>query len=129
MRLTPLLLGIGVAFVAAQSAHAQDPVKVSPGLYKILLENDQVRVLEFRIPPGQKEAMHHHPASVVYVLSDGRAKSTTPKGETQIIESKSGQAVWMDSVTHSWEPIVGDGHVVIVEVKRPAGRPAQAKKP
>ena len=46
------------------TAHAQDPVKTSPQYYKVLLENDQVRVLEYRLKAGEKEAMHSHPAGV-----------------------------------------------------------------
>jgi hypothetical protein len=43
------LLAIGI------TAFAQDPVKISPQFYKLLLENDQVRVLEYRLKPGEKE--------------------------------------------------------------------------
>ena len=39
-------------------AFAQDPVKTSPQFYKVLLENDQVRVIEYRLKAGEKEAMH-----------------------------------------------------------------------
>ncbi|PYJ67167.1 MAG: hypothetical protein DME76_15800, partial [Verrucomicrobia bacterium] len=52
-------LAIGV------TASAQDPVKTSPQYYKVLLENDQVRVLEYRLKPGEKEPTHSHPAGVV----------------------------------------------------------------
>src|SRR5207248_2474521 len=55
----------------ANYSGAQDPLKASPQYYKILLENDRVRVLEYRLKPGEKEAMHSHPAGVVYVLSGG----------------------------------------------------------
>jgi hypothetical protein len=46
-----MLLAVGVT----RSATAQDPVKLSPKMYKVLLENDQVRVLEFRAKPGESE--------------------------------------------------------------------------
>ena len=113
--------------MAVRAARAQDPVRVSPGLYKVLLENDQVRVLEFSLKPGQKEAMHSHRASVVYTLSDGKAKSTTPDGKSVIIESKAGQAVWAEPTTHAWESIAGDGHVIIVELKGSSAGPAKKK--
>jgi hypothetical protein len=57
--------------VLCTTAHAQDPVKTSPQYYKVLLENDQVRVLEYRLKAREKEPMHSHPAGVVYVLSGG----------------------------------------------------------
>jgi hypothetical protein len=67
---------------------AQDPVKRSPKYYNVLLENKEVRVLEYRLKAGEKEPMHSHPAGVVYVLSgatlkfsypDGRRKTTLPR--------------------------------------------------
>ena len=65
------------------TAHAQDPVKTSPQYYKVLLENDQVRVLEYRLKAGEKEAMHSHPAGVVYVLSGAKLKFSYPEGRTE----------------------------------------------
>jgi hypothetical protein len=43
-----------------------DPVKVAPKMYKVLLENHRVRVLEARVKPGVTAPMHSHPGSVVY---------------------------------------------------------------
>jgi beta-alanine degradation protein BauB len=51
--------------VSHTPASTQDPVKLSPQYYKVLLDNDQVPVLEFRIKPGEKEPMYSHPAAVV----------------------------------------------------------------
>ena len=90
-----LMLVAGSLLAVATAAHAQDAVKVSPHLYKVLLENDQVRVIEFRAKPGQKEAMHSHPAAVVYLLSTGKSRSTTPDGRSEIFEGKAGTSVCM----------------------------------
>jgi quercetin dioxygenase-like cupin family protein len=62
---------------------AQDPVTTSPQFYKVLLDNDQVRVLEYRLKPGEKEPMHSHPAGVVYVLSGATLKFSYPGGRTE----------------------------------------------
>jgi hypothetical protein len=45
--------------ISSVGTRAQDPVKQSPQYYKVLLENDQVRVLEYRLKPGEKEPMHN----------------------------------------------------------------------
>src|SRR5256885_16705577 len=58
--------------VACTTAHGQDPVTTSPQYYKVLFENDQVRVLEYRLKAGEKEPMHSHPVGVVYVLSGAK---------------------------------------------------------
>jgi hypothetical protein len=65
---------LSLLFLICIAVSAQDPVKTSPQYYKVLLENDQVRVLEYRLKPGEKEAMHSHPAGVVYVLSGAALK-------------------------------------------------------
>src|SRR5438132_4159653 len=54
---------ISLVAVLCTTAHAQDPVKTSPQYYKVLLENDQVRVLEYRLKAGEKESVHLHPAA------------------------------------------------------------------
>jgi len=47
-----------------------DPVKQSPQYYKVRVDNDRVRVLEYHLPSGQREAMHSHPPGVVFITSD-----------------------------------------------------------
>ena len=119
MRRSAFLLLTLLVLGGAKRALAQDPVRLSPNLYKVVLENDQVRVLEYRVKPGDKEPMHSHPAAVVHVFTDGKAKATTPDGKSQIIESKAGETIWSEPVTHAWEYIgPGDGRVLIVELKK-----------
>ena len=40
-----------VAAIIVEASSAQDPVEVSPDLYEVLLDNDQVRILEVTYPP------------------------------------------------------------------------------
>jgi quercetin dioxygenase-like cupin family protein len=58
--------------LAFSTVLAQDVTKVAggPETHKVILDNDQVRVLDARIQPGQKLAMHSHPANVVYYVTD-----------------------------------------------------------
>ena len=51
MRRRSMLLLVTITVGVARVALAQDPVKLSPTMYKVLLDNDQVRVLEFRASP------------------------------------------------------------------------------
>ena len=76
------------------------PVKVAPDSYKVLLENDQVRVLEVRIKQGTKSEMHSHPRSVAICLNDQRLKFTFPNGKSEDTDLKRGQAVWLDGISH-----------------------------
>ena len=114
------LLIIPLLALACTAAHGQDPITTSPNYYKVLLENDQVRVLEYRLKPGEKEPMHSHPAGVVYVLSDAKAKFTYPDGRTDEKTAHTGEAIWREPTTHAVENI-GDTetHVIAIDFKTP----------
>jgi beta-alanine degradation protein BauB len=104
--------------VVCTTAYAQDPVKTSPRYYKVLLENDRVRVLEYRLKPGEKEAMHSHPAGVVYVLSGTKLKVTYPDGRTEERGATAGETIWREPTTHALEN-VGDteAHAIAIDLK------------
>jgi quercetin dioxygenase-like cupin family protein len=89
------------------SADAQDPVKTSPQYYKVLLENDLVRVLEYRLKAGEKEPMHSHPTGVVYVLSGAKLRFSYPDGRTEERTAATGETIWREPTTHAVEN-VGD---------------------
>jgi quercetin dioxygenase-like cupin family protein len=96
-----------------------DAVKVAPDSYKVLLENDQVRVLEVRIKQGAKSEMHSHPRSVAICLNDQRLKFTFPNGKSEDADLKRGQAVWLDRLSHAVENIgTEDVSSVVVELKK-----------
>src|SRR4051812_43392322 len=91
--------------LACTSTQGQDPVITSPNYYKVLLENHQVRVLEYRLKPGEKEAMHSHPAGVVYVLSGARVRFTYPDGRSEERPAAAGETFWREPTTHGVENI------------------------
>jgi quercetin dioxygenase-like cupin family protein len=62
---------------------AQDPVKVDPTHYKVLIDNAAVRVLKVSYGGGSKSVMHEHPDSIVVVLDGGKIKFTMPDGTSQ----------------------------------------------
>ncbi len=112
-----VLLALVVVF-AAGTLWAQDPVKVAPNNHKVLLENDQVRVLDFHSKAGEKISMHWHPNYVVYAISGGKTKFTSPDGKVTERESKAGQATWREAETHASEYAgTGEAHAVLVELK------------
>jgi quercetin dioxygenase-like cupin family protein len=100
-------------------SHHDDAVKVAPDSYKVLIENDQVRVLEVRIKQGAKSEMHSHPRSVAICLNDQRLKFTFPNGKSEDADLKRGQAVWLDALSHAVENIgTEDVSSVVVELKK-----------
>ena len=85
----------------------------------VRFENDRVRVLELRLKPGEREAMHTHPQYVLYALTDYRVKNTSADGTVRVFSRKRGDVFWGEPVTHGGEN-VGDTEVraVIVELKQ-----------
>lgn len=125
----PVLFLTGCLCLAASTAFAQDPAKVTPGTHKVILENDRVRVLDVRVKPGQKVPTHSHPAYVVYALSDFKVKFTYPGGKTAELAGKAGEASWREAETHAAENVgTTELHVLNVELKEAAKKPAPAKK-
>ena len=105
-------------FVACLTTQAQDPVTTSPQYYKVLLENDQVRVVEYRLQAGEKEPMHSHPAGVVYVLSGATLRFSYPDGRTEEKTAATGETIWRDPVTHAVENIrKTEAHALAIDLK------------
>ena len=80
------------------SEHA---VVVAPHIYKVMFENDQLRVLEVRMKPGDESAMHSHPAYLVYALTGGKVKMTSGNGESAEVDIASGDVMWREAEEHS----------------------------
>jgi hypothetical protein len=60
---------------------ADDATRVAPDIYKVLLDNDTVRVLSVLIRPGQRTKMHSHPGYALrYPLTTAKTRSTAPDG-------------------------------------------------
>src|SRR6266478_4463316 len=96
---------ISLLAVACTTAHGQDPVTASPKYYKVLFENEQVRVLEYRLKAGEKEPMHSHPGGVVYVLSGAKLKFSYPDGRTEERAADTGETIWREPTTRAVENI------------------------
>ena len=99
--------------------HHDDAVKVAPDSYKVLLENDAVRVLKVQIKQGAKSEMHSHPRSVAICLNDQRLKFTFPNGKTEKADLERDQAVWLDGISHAVQNVgTEDVSSVVVELKK-----------
>ena len=108
-----------VLLFAAGTVRAQDPVKVAPDHFKVLLENARVRVLDFHASAGTKIPLHSHPAYISYSISGaGKTKFTSADGKVTEPTAKTGQATWHEAETHASEyEGAGSTHVLLVELK------------
>lgn len=98
----------------------KDPVKLAPEIYKVLLDNEQVRVLDIRLKPGGRSPMHSHPPYVIYSLNAfSKVRFTLPDGSSKDVEMKAGDTVWSDAETHSVENLGNaEAHVLNIELKK-----------
>ena len=96
-----------------------DPVKISPDKFKIVMENEHVRVIQYSVKPGEKDNWHTHPPKSSYVIAGGRLKVFLENGETIIADEKTGTASWMDYVGKHYVENIGGTTVTILltEVK------------
>src|SRR5690348_10992473 len=73
-------LVFGALLLFAVNIFGQDPAPIYPENYKVLTENDRVRVMDFKLRKGAKEDFHAHPAHVVYVLTGFKIMFKFPDG-------------------------------------------------
>ena len=108
---------------------SMDPAVTNPEHYKVIFENDKVRVLEYNDQPGDKTTPHEHPDSIMYTLSSFRRRLVS--GDMQRdVELGSGAVGWVPAQQHHGENI-GEtpSHVIFVELKEVAsgsGEPSAA---
>ena len=98
----------------------------APDHHRVLFENDHVRVLDTRLPPGERTPVHAHewPAAL-YVLSWSDFVRRDSNG-CVLVDSRNrparepGAGLWIDPLPpHSVDNVgLSDLHIIAVEVKR-----------
>lgn len=103
-----------------------DPATTNPDLYRVVFENERVRVLEYRDRPGDLTTRHSHPDSVMVTLSTFKRRLHGDDG-TRDVEIAAGGAFWLPAQSHAGENI-GDSetHSIFVELKEAGPTPAAA---
>ncbi len=120
-----LLAALGVT---TDELPAQDARVVDPRSYRVLLENERVRVLEYRSRPGLGvcgAGLHYHPAHVTVSLTGAKLKRTDEAGRVAFVEIKPGDVFYAEAETHTAEVIGGSGtRTYIVELKGAGWKPS-----
>ena len=113
-----LLVAGAMTALAISPADGQDPTVVDAKHYKVMFENDQVRVLKITYGAKEKSVMHEHPNGVAVFVTDGQFKFELGDGKSQDAAVKAGQAMFAPGGKHLPEN-VGDKpfEVVLVELK------------
>jgi quercetin dioxygenase-like cupin family protein len=129
MHRTTLIAAAVLSFVGLSTARAQDPLKAEPSHFKVIFENEQVRVLRVNYGPHEKSAMHEHPGNVVIAVTDTHVKITLADGKTTEATKKAGESWWQDAAKHTTENMSDKPlEVIQVELKAKAKLKAKAAK-
>jgi beta-alanine degradation protein BauB len=112
-------LFFGMLLTLSSTLHAQDLVKVAPkGFTKVLLDNDQVRVLQIESTPGEVTPMHSHPNYILYAVTDGKLEVTDKDKPAKVIEFKAGDVMYFPATTHTAKNVGSNtSRMILTELK------------
>ncbi len=100
-----------------------DPVVTNPKFYRVIFENERVRVLEYLDRPGDESTPHRHPDSVMFTLTAFSRRLSTA-GRFIDVELPEGVARWLPAQEHSGTNTGETAtHTIFVELKEPAPHP------
>ena len=118
-RVTVSLVLLAAQTTGADVSETIDPVVVSSNMYEVLVDNEHVRVVRYRIDPGERDEWHTHPAKVSVITSGGFLRITTSDGQSFEVQEEAGAASWMRPVGKHFAENIGDSpvQVILVEVK------------
>src|SRR3982751_6231780 len=63
---------------------SMDPAVTNPDVYKVVFENESVRVLDYLDQPGHRTTPHRHPDSVMHTLSSFRRRRVADGQEREV---------------------------------------------
>lgn len=111
-----------------RDAFAQDAVASDPRSFRVLLENDRVRVLEYKSGPGFGVCgvgMHYHPERVTVSLTGAKVRMTSKEGKAVVRDIPQGHVFFSPAETHATENIGGFGtRTYIIELKGDGWKPS-----
>lgn len=96
---------------------SQDPTITDPGFYRVIFENERVRVLEYRDKPGDQTHRHRHPDSVMVTLSSF-TRRVSASGRDVDVDLAAGEVRWLGAQEHAGHNTgTTDTHTIFVELK------------
>lgn len=98
LSIVPLLLLAAV--VGAAVPKPLDPLQVAPHIYKLVFENERVRVLLQTVRNGETQPVHAHPDRVMVYLQSCAWLEDDGDSGGQMQLFKIGDAVWAPAETH-----------------------------
>ena len=96
----PPLVLLGVLSIIAFTATPEEKVSVaaelnpelvSPDVYRVLFEDENVKVIEVEHEPGESDDFHGHHPMTWYAVQGGTLEMTAEDGSVNVVEIKTGQ--------------------------------------
>jgi beta-alanine degradation protein BauB len=114
-----LVSSLSAGQAPASQSLSVDALTASPENFRLVLENQNVRVLEYALLPGRKDRQHTHSGRVAHVISGGTLRVGFPNGTSMGVEEKVGESNWSNpSPLHDTENIgTTPIKILLVEVK------------
>jgi len=115
-----LLIGIGATllfnFLTKANRHKFETLPTP--YYTVLFENENIRIIDHNLNPGETEPMHNHPQMYVYFLEDADVTIINPDGKRTPESLKKTQNFLVPALSHSIEnsgnkPL----HSILVELR------------
>jgi len=123
-----VLSALGLWLVTTAAASAQDAL-TAPNIYRKVLENARVRVLEANFKPGAKSGTHSHPEHLLYMMSDGTLVFKQAGKTPYEMTFTAGEALFLPAQTGALE---NDGdktvRALVVEFKQPTAVTARVTR-
>jgi quercetin dioxygenase-like cupin family protein len=96
----------------------KDAVAVAPEVYRVLFENDKVRVLDVTVAPGAGTDMHSHPEYLVYTFTQLEMKFTEPDGKSENVSIPANVLSPLQAGPHVAENVgTNEAHALMIELK------------
>ncbi len=103
----------GVALVKTDIEEI-DVLTASPDKYKLVLENDHVRVIEYTLKPGEKDNPHTHLPKTSYVVSGGTFRVYPENNEPFDYVEVQGVTEWSDRTSKHYVENIGSTTITIL---------------
>ena len=115
------ILAMLAALGVTRETVAQDAVTADPRSFRVVVDNERVRVLEFRSGPGLGvcgQGMHYHPDRVTVALTEAKVRVTDTSGQSVVRDIPAGHVFFSRAETHAVENVGGAGtRVYMIELK------------
>jgi quercetin dioxygenase-like cupin family protein len=123
------LLIAAILMSLSPATAAQNTKDADAGVYKLLLENDKVRVYQANFAPGAKLPARAFPNHLIYMVTDGTIVFEQAGRTGYEMTFKAGEAQWFPAQTRALENDSDkEVRLLVVELKEgPIARRARGK--